>query len=166
MYKYTDKLIDLCGFDFCGTLFSSMACVKKADAVCAGTVLFRFTDNGLVELLLVLPIKGHQKHWGFPKGHREEGEPIEETAVRETYEETGIVPKLLFELPPVFTTTPTERKSVHLWLASQANVGVEPVPQPEEVLDIQWFNIRKLPNIHNYQKPIIRHALEVLQRNL
>lgn len=159
-------MIDLCCLDFCGTLFSSMGGTKKKSAVCAGSVLFRFTDEGLVELLLVLPIKGSQKYWGFPKGHREEDEPIEETAVRETYEETGIVPKLLFELPPIFTTTPIERKTVHLWLASQANNGVEPRPQPEEVLDVQWFNIRDLPNIHSYQKPIIRHALEVLERNL
>lgn len=143
-----------------------MAHTKKELAVCAGSVMFRFTEASEVEFLLVLPTKGNQKHWGFPKGHRENNEPIEETAVRETYEETGLVPKLLFELPPVFTTTPVETKAVHFWLSSQANVGVEPVAQPEEVLKVKWFNIRKLPKVHDYQKAIIRHALKVLERNL
>jgi 8-oxo-dGTP pyrophosphatase MutT (NUDIX family) len=32
----------------------------------------------------------HGKHWGFPKGHVEEGETPQETALRELGEETGI----------------------------------------------------------------------------
>lgn len=32
----------------------------------------------------------HGKHWGFPKGHVEEGETPQETALRELEEETGI----------------------------------------------------------------------------
>lgn len=140
--------------------------VEKKVSICAGTVLFRFTQVGMIELLLVLPTKGNQKCWGFPKGHQEQGEPIEETAIRETYEETGIVPKLLYELPPVFTTTPIEYKVVNFWLATQANKNIEPIAQQEEVLFVKWFNIRRLPPIHEYQKSIIEHALEVIERNI
>jgi 8-oxo-dGTP pyrophosphatase MutT (NUDIX family) len=39
------------------------------------------------KILLVYSNKGF---WGFPKGHVEEGETETETAVRETFEETGV----------------------------------------------------------------------------
>lgn len=47
----------------------------------AGCVVFK-ND----EVLLV----GFSKRVGFPKGHRESGESLEETALRETFEETGV----------------------------------------------------------------------------
>lgn len=34
-------------------------------------------------------------YWTFPKGHPEEGETREESALRELYEETGLTPKTL-----------------------------------------------------------------------
>ncbi len=149
----------------CGRLFIIMAHNKKS-VICAGTVVFRFTEQGSVEFLLVLPEKGNRKTWGFPKGHRESGELVEETAIRETYEETGVVPKLLYELPPVFTVTPSESKTVHFWLASQANGDVCPTPQLKEVFEVKWFNIRYLPHVHPYQDPIIKFALGAIEKNL
>lgn len=135
-------------------------------AMCAGTVTFRLNESGGIEFLLVLPRQGSGKAWGLPKGHCEEGEGIHETAVRETFEETGIVSRLLFELPPVFTTTPKESKVVHCFLAKQLNEGVDPVPQQEEVVEAKWFAIDSLPNIHAYQLPLIKFAVSAIERNL
>ena len=52
----------------------------------AGAVVFRFKENRIYYLLL------HYEagHWGFPKGHIEKGESIEETARREIEEETDL----------------------------------------------------------------------------
>ncbi len=49
-------------------------------------------------LLLHYPpmIKGEKGHWGFPKGHVEDGENEIETARREMKEETGLDVKILF----------------------------------------------------------------------
>jgi 8-oxo-dGTP pyrophosphatase MutT (NUDIX family) len=52
----------------------------------AGAVMFR-KENGKIYYLLLHYEAGH---WGFPKGHIEKGETIEETARREIEEETGI----------------------------------------------------------------------------
>ncbi len=40
--------------------------------------------------VLFLIIKHFAGHWGFPKGHQDEGERPVETARRELYEETGL----------------------------------------------------------------------------
>ena len=52
----------------------------------AGTVVYRKTTTEMVFLLLHYP----SGHWDFVKGKIEEGESPNETAVRETKEETGI----------------------------------------------------------------------------
>ena len=52
----------------------------------AGAVVFRRQGNKIYYLLLRYELG----HWGFPKGHIEKGETIEDTARREIEEETGL----------------------------------------------------------------------------
>jgi 8-oxo-dGTP pyrophosphatase MutT (NUDIX family) len=52
----------------------------------AGAVVFRRTADGVA----VLVIHDAYGNWGFPKGHVERDETVEETAVREVREETGL----------------------------------------------------------------------------
>lgn len=52
----------------------------------AGGVVFRHTGGGL-EILMIQDPKGR---WTIPKGHVEPGESLEQTAVREVQEETGL----------------------------------------------------------------------------
>ena len=51
----------------------------------AGVILF---NEKFDKVLLVCNAGGYI--WGFPKGNREKNETLQETAVRELYEETGI----------------------------------------------------------------------------
>jgi len=52
----------------------------------AGAIVFRRKEGKIYYLLLHYELG----HWGFPKGHIEKGETIEDTAQREIREETGI----------------------------------------------------------------------------
>tara|TARA_B110001454_G_scaffold183124_1_gene178037 strand:- start:273 stop:692 length:420 start_codon:yes stop_codon:yes gene_type:complete len=52
----------------------------------AGVVLYRIKDSQKLFLLLHYP----SGHWDFIKGKMEKGETTQETAIRETREETGI----------------------------------------------------------------------------
>ena len=52
----------------------------------AGIVLFRREDSKNLFLLLHYP----SGHWDFVKGKMEKGESVQQTAIRETKEETGI----------------------------------------------------------------------------
>jgi 8-oxo-dGTP pyrophosphatase MutT (NUDIX family) len=58
-----------------------------ADVVAAGVILRRRTAQG--DRWLLLKARKHRE-WGFPKGHQDHGERLEETALRECAEECGI----------------------------------------------------------------------------
>ncbi len=61
---------------------------KRADReVSAGGIVFRRDADGAPRFLL---IKDSYHHWGFPKGHLEDGESPAFAATRETREETGL----------------------------------------------------------------------------
>lgn len=49
---------------------------------------------------IALVFRKKQNDYTFPKGHWEDGESIEETAIRETEEETKRIPLILKEFPP------------------------------------------------------------------
>jgi 8-oxo-dGTP pyrophosphatase MutT (NUDIX family) len=59
--------------------------------VSCGAVVFTQKDN---EIYYVI-IKSHEGFYGFPKGHMEENETEEETALREIAEETGLKVNIL-----------------------------------------------------------------------
>src|SRR4051812_28386044 len=56
-----------------------------------------FTAGGVVyrhkgKILEILMIQDHKGRWTIPKGHVEKGEKLEQTALREIGEETGLTP--------------------------------------------------------------------------
>lgn len=53
----------------------------------AGGVIYRINNQGELEILLVAD---HFDRWTIPKGHIEEGETAQETAIREVGEEAGV----------------------------------------------------------------------------
>ncbi len=68
--------------------------MKTEDQFSAGGVLVRGD-----EVLLISPNGGD--HWQLPKGHIEPGETLEETAVREVREETGVTGRVIAGLPEI-----------------------------------------------------------------
>ncbi len=138
----------------------------KKDVECAGAIVFRLNEYGEIEFLLIKHRKEKMNRWSIPKGHLELNESIEECAVREVWEETNVVARLLYELPPTFTSNQRENKTVYIFLAKQLNPQHGIKPLCEEVLDIGWFSIDNLPDVHQYQKTTISHAKQIIKRNM
>lgn len=84
----------------------------------------------------------HGKHWGFPKGHAEEGETSHAAATRELREETSIVSSRFID-GISFTETYTfikrgeriEKTVVYFLAIVKGDCNTCPI---EEIADVQW----------------------------
>lgn len=94
----------------------------------------------IIENEKILLIQNVDGHWDFPKGHVEEGETEEETAIREVKEETNINIKIETTRRYVNHYSPKEgvEKDVILFLGKK--IGGEEKRQEEEVSKIEWLN--------------------------
>lgn len=77
--------------------------------------------------------------WSFPKGHQEDGETDEETALRETLEEVGLEVEIIDQTPIIVShlvNNGTTIKGVYLFLAKTKNYEIK--PQEDEVESWRW----------------------------
>ncbi|WP_199254722.1 NUDIX hydrolase [Mycolicibacterium mengxianglii] len=85
--------------------------------------------------------------WSLPKGHIEQGETAEQTAIREVAEETGIEGKVLAALGSIDYWFVTEgrrvHKTVHHYLMRFA--GGELSDEDVEVTEVAWVPLGELP---------------------
>ncbi|HAV02940.1 NUDIX domain-containing protein [Chryseobacterium salipaludis] len=88
--------------------------------------------------------------WDLPKGKIEDGESLEQTALREVEEETALKDLMLEEYLNTTFHIYTERngtkvlKTTH-WFQMKYLGSAEPVPQTEEgISDVQWKNEQQI----------------------
>ena len=85
--------------------------------------------------------------WSLPKGHIEQGETAEQTAIREVAEETGIQGKVLAALGSIDYWFVTEgrrvHKTVHHYLLRFS--GGELSDEDVEVTEVAWVPLHELP---------------------
>ena len=103
------------------------------------------TEND--KILLIRQMSGM---WGFPKGHVEEGETEEQTAVREVKEETNIDVEVDSAKRYVmhYKTDKGKYKEVVLFIGKK--VGGYLRMQPEEIIEAGWFEYQDALKIISY----------------
>lgn len=128
-----------------------------------GAVIFWRQKGGPTLFLLVKNRNG--RHWGFPKGHMEEGESEEETAMREVREETGLQVEICkgFREVSVYRPFGRIRKQVVFFLAEKQAGSV--TIQHTEIDRFQWATASQAHNLFRYEndRRILRAALQWLQ---
>ena len=113
----------------------------------AGGVVWRL-DGSVLEVLLVHRPK--YDDWSFPKGKLDPGETLEQCAVREVEEETGLRCTLGHEL---VSTTYVDRKGrpkvVHYWEMTVADGAFVP---GDEVDEVRWLPIPDAEQLLSYDR--------------
>ena len=114
--------------------------------------------------------RGGGKDWCLPKGHVEAEETLEQTAVREVGEETGIQGEIISKLGEInysFRVGNTRiRKTVHHYLLKEHSGVLSADGDPTgEVLEVRWFPLEELVEVlaHENEKKMALRALELLR---
>ncbi len=88
----------------------------------------------------ILLVHHNEGHWGFPKGHIEDGEDPLACAIREVKEETNI--DITIDSPTTYTTRysskPNVMKTVIFYIGKPINLNA--VNQAKEVSEVKWVS--------------------------
>jgi 8-oxo-dGTP pyrophosphatase MutT (NUDIX family) len=118
--------------------------LPEVEEISAGGVIID-VDHGIARVAVIARRnRAGRVEWCLPKGHRESNETLEQTAVREVAEETGIVGRTLAPLGSIdywFSASGTRvHKIVHHYLleATGGELSIEGDPDAEAI-DVAWF---------------------------
>jgi predicted NUDIX family NTP pyrophosphohydrolase len=133
----------------------------------SGTLLYRHVagekENPVLEVLLVHPSGNYNRRapWGIPKGLPDPSESLEETARRETLEETGVRAAELHTLGHVDYTR--SRKRVYAF-AGRAPFDAAPTTASWEVDKAEFVPLERANQlIHADQRAFLARLVELLE---
>jgi 8-oxo-dGTP pyrophosphatase MutT (NUDIX family) len=128
----------------------SQAKVKRE--ISAGGVVFR-KSGATYDVALTICDNG--KVWCLPKGLVDKGEKLEETAIREVKEETGLIGKIIEKIAEIkywyYSKWEKVRvsKSVHFYLMECQGGNIE--EHDFEVDEVRWFPIEEAIKLLSYK---------------
>ena len=139
---------------------------ETREAVSAGGIVYRHSPEG-VQVVLVHRIS--ERLWALPKGTPDAGETIEETALREVREETGLVARIVAPIGEVrYTYTGTGgtrvQKVVYHYLMEP--VGGNIADHDHEFDRVEWCHIMEAERLltHRNQLHLLRAAADHIAR--
>jgi ADP-ribose pyrophosphatase YjhB (NUDIX family) len=140
-----------------------VAALRNARATSAGGVVYRIVE-GRREIVLVH--RRQPRLWALPKGTPNAGETMEETALRETREETGLRVELerpIRAISYVFVRGRTRfHKTVHFFLMRP--VGGALADHDHEFDEVAWFQVEEATQLltHATERALVEEAIRLL----
>jgi 8-oxo-dGTP pyrophosphatase MutT (NUDIX family) len=142
-----------------------VARLKTTRAESSGGVVVRGSPSGLE---VVLVGRTEQGTWGLPKGTPTTGESREQTALRETREETGLDVRILEPIDCItywfFLRHARVSKTVYYYLM-EATGGDTSLHDPEYDR-VAWFPVQTALSVMTYpnEAEMVRRAIELVRR--
>tara|TARA_B100001996_G_scaffold225515_1_gene173669 strand:+ start:284 stop:712 length:429 start_codon:yes stop_codon:yes gene_type:complete len=126
--------------------------IQKAE--CAGGIII----NQLNKIAIV-----NQNHdsWSLPKGHIDKGETAIDAAIREIYEETGIINPTLIKKVGVYeryrigldgNDDLSELKRIHIFLFKSTQKILKPIDKNNP--EAKWIDIKEVENYLTHREDI------------
>ena len=117
---------------------------------CGGIIFYKTKQN--TKILLVKNSNG--RYWSFPKGHIEDGETEQETAIREIKEETGLDVTIINNFREISEYCPFGkiRKRVVFFLARAFTDNVK--IQEEEIDSYIWVDLQQARKLCTYDNDL------------
>jgi 8-oxo-dGTP pyrophosphatase MutT (NUDIX family) len=142
--------------------------LRVEQAVSAGGVVFRQGEQGVE---FVLCGRTQERLWGLPKGTPEAGESLEETAVREVSEETGLGVRIVEDLGKIEYdfARPAQgvrfEKTVHHYLMEPNGSGAMEA-HDAEYDRVGWFLFAEAVRLITYRNEadVLRRAMDAVER--
>jgi ADP-ribose pyrophosphatase YjhB (NUDIX family) len=134
--------------------------------VSAGGVVFRRTASGVEIALASRRTRGGDLVWGLPKGRIDAGETVEEAALREVREETGLDATIEAQLGRISYVYVWEKarisKVVHFFLMRATGGDIS--DHDDEMEEVRWFALADAADSAAYdsERDVIRRAVEAL----
>jgi len=141
--------------------------MEKIQTISCGCCVIKFI-NDVPFVLLVRPF-ANKDVWGIPKGHLDTNETFQNCAIRETLEETGINAQIIklseYEpLLPAFVSYRNEVKTVYAFIAIQSDPSEIPKCVDGENVDVSYWSLNSLPQIHVYQRNLLNELAEKISK--
>lgn len=127
------------------------------------------SDPNLVALMARFN-RGGKLEWCIPKGHLEQDETVEQAAIREVFEETGLEAQIIQHLGEVnyqFIQDGSKiSKTVHVYLMQQTGGELSFDKDPhKEASELEWVQVSELLArlSHGNEKRIAKLAIELIE---
>jgi 8-oxo-dGTP pyrophosphatase MutT (NUDIX family) len=124
-------------------------------AVSAGAIILRDVEGELK--IALAQHRRSSKSWTLPKGHVDPGESLEQAALREIYEETGLLNVQLitylgsFMRESLRSNGDIEQKTIHFYLAYAPVTEAPSAPSDPSFIEVGWFSpeqaLELIPNV-------------------
>ncbi len=143
-----------------------MARLRRATATSAGGVVVRTVD-GVSQI-----VAGHRRRerdggtWTLPKGTPDASETLEDTALREVAEETGLAVRIVEPLDAISYTFAQDRarihKTVHYWLMEPT--GGDLARHDREFDEVRWVALADAPALLTFEteRGLVEQAAAVI----
>jgi 8-oxo-dGTP diphosphatase len=139
----------------------------ESPSVTVDIVIFTIQDDDLKVLLVRRMYPPYKGKWAIPGGFVRYEEPLEDAAMRELHEETGVSDVYIEQLYTFGEPKRDPRKRVitvaYFALISSENLVVRP---DSEVSDVRWFSIYDLPTLAFDHDVILSYALKRLRNKI